>query len=121
MKTMKIFLMLTVVLLAVSVANAQKKGEKTVVYNATLHCESCKEKIEKNIAFEKGVKNLKVDMKGQTISVTFKEDKNTTEGIRKAIEKLEIPVKGVVADKAKVATADDRSGDAKKAEKSKKK
>ena len=75
--------------------NAQKKNEKTVIFNANLHCESCKAKVEKNIPYEKGVKDLKVDMKTQTITVTFREDKNTTENLQKAIEKLNIEVKGI--------------------------
>ena len=71
------------------------KNEKTVIFNANLHCESCKAKVEKNIPYEKGVKDLKVDMKTQTITVTFREDKNTTENLQKAIEKLNIEVKGI--------------------------
>jgi len=50
---------------------------------------------KKNLPFEKGVKDLKVDMKTQTITVTFREDKNTTENLQKAIEKLNIEVKGI--------------------------
>jgi len=65
------------------------------VFGANLHCESCKAKVEKNLPFEKGVKDLKVDMKTQTITVTFREDKNTTENLQKAIEKLNIEVKGI--------------------------
>ena len=34
-------------------------------------------------------------MKTQTITVTFREDKNTTENLQKAIEKLNIEVKGI--------------------------
>ena len=72
-----------------------------MVYKATLHCESCKARLEKNIPYEKGVKDLKVDMKAQTVTVTFREDKNTQENIQKAIEKLKIPVNGVVEEEKK--------------------
>lgn len=95
MKAIKMVLILAVALTTALSVNAQKKGEKTVVFNANLHCESCKAKVEKNIPFEKGVKNMKVDMKAQTITVTFREDKNTTENLKKAIEKLSVEVKGV--------------------------
>lgn len=95
MKAMRFFLILVIGLSAVASAQAQKKGEKTVVYNATMHCESCKAKVEKNIAFEKGVKGLKVNLDAQTVTVTFREDKNNAEGIKKAIEKLEVPVKSM--------------------------
>lgn len=89
---MKMFLILLVAMITVANVDAQKKGEKTVVFNANLHCEMCKSKIEKNIPFEKGVKNLKVDMTNQTVTITFREDKNTIDNLRKAIEKLKIEV-----------------------------
>ena len=94
MKAVRMVLILAVVLTTAMSVSAQKKGEKTVVFNANLHCESCKAKIEKNIPYEKGVKDLKVDMKTQTIKVTFREDKNSVEGLKKAIEKLDVQVKG---------------------------
>lgn len=95
MKTVKVILILATALVIAINVNAQKKGEKTVVFKANLHCESCKAKVEKNIPYEKGVKNLKVDMGTQTISVTFREDKNNTDNLQKAIEKLKIEVKGI--------------------------
>lgn len=94
MRTIRFMLMLLILGIAVN-ANAEKKGEKTVVFQANLHCVSCKNKVEKNIPFEKGVKDLKVDMDKQTITVTFREDKNSVENLQKAIEKLHIEVKGV--------------------------
>lgn len=96
MKTIKLFLAIAVMFTAVNVSNAQKKGTKTVVYNAELHCENCKAKIEKNIPYEKGVKDLKVDLAANTVTVTFQENKNTQEDIQKAIEKLQVPVKGII-------------------------
>lgn len=95
MKTMKSVLFLVLFSLVFFLtATAAPKGEKTVVYKATLHCASCKAKVEKNIAFEKGVKALDVDLDKQTITVTFRADKNNAENIRKAIEKLNVPVSG---------------------------
>lgn len=91
--------MLVVVLTTALSAEAQKKGEKTVVFHAVLHCESCKAKVEKNLPFEKGVKDLKIDMKAQTITVTYREDKNNAENLQKAIEKLQIEVKGTASSK----------------------
>lgn len=83
-------------LLAVGTAFAlsaqDKKDDKakteTVVYDVALHCASCKAKVEKNIPYEKGVKDLVVDLPNKTVTVTFDPTKNTAEGLRKAIEKL---------------------------------
>ncbi len=95
MKLMKIFLMLSVVLTLTLSAEAQKKNEKTVVFKTHLHCESCKAKVEKNLPFEKGVKDLKIDMQAKTITVTYREDKNSLENIQKALEKLDVKIEGM--------------------------
>ncbi len=92
MKTVRLIFMMAVMLMFALNVNAEKKNEKTVVFNANLHCASCKAKIEKNIPFEKGVKDLKIDMEKQTITVTFREDKNNVENLQKAIEKLNVQV-----------------------------
>lgn len=89
MKVVRLVLIMVVVLSAAMSVNAQKKNEKTVIFNANLHCESCKAKVEKNIPYEKGVKDLKVDMKTQTITVTFREDKNTTEKLAESHREIE--------------------------------
>ncbi len=68
---------------------AQKsKDEKTVVIEASMDCNSCKAKIEKNIAFEKGVKDLKVNLETKQVTIRYQEDKNSDESLVKAIEKL---------------------------------
>lgn len=63
-----------------------KYSECKIKVHAT--CPSCKQKIEKNIAFEKGVKDISVDIKTQTTIIKYKADKNTPENLLKAIKKL---------------------------------
>ncbi len=75
---------------------AQKiKDEKTVVIEASMDCNSCKAKIEKNIAFEKGVKSLDVNLETKRVTITYQENKNSEEGLVKAIEKLGFTAKVV--------------------------
>lgn len=119
MKALRFFLIAVIGLSLAVPVQAQKKGEKTVVYSAAMHCESCKAKVEKNIAFEKGVKDLKVNLEAQTITVTFREDKNNAEGIKKAIEKLEIPVKGIEKEMIVKEAKDSSKKNTKKADKKK--
>lgn len=88
MKTLIVLALAVMGLTVTANAGNEKKATKTVTYEVSLHCESCKNKVEKNIPYEKGVKDLKVDLEKKTVTVTFREDKNTTEGIRKALEKL---------------------------------
>ena len=47
MKVIRLILIMTVMLSAALSVSAQKKNEKTVVFGANLHCESCKAKVEK--------------------------------------------------------------------------
>ena len=73
---------------AYSENNTEKNSKQTVLFSVPMHCMSCKNKIEKNIAFEKGVTDLKADLPSNTVSVTFKSDKNTVEGLVAAFKKI---------------------------------
>ena len=73
---------------AYSKSDAEKSSKQTVLFSVSMSCVSCKNKIEKNIAFEKGVTDLKVDLSSRTVSVTFKSDKNTIEGLIAAFKKI---------------------------------
>lgn len=69
---------------------AQKDGKnlKELKCNVNLHCESCVNKIEKNIAFEKGVKDLHADLESKTVTIKYRTDKTTSQELVKAIEEL---------------------------------
>lgn len=91
MKT-KIFLLATTLLLSFGVdANAQKKKDdkkETVEFDVSMTCENCKKRIERTVAFEKGVTDMKVDLPEKTVTVEYRKDKTTLEQVQKAIEKL---------------------------------
>jgi len=74
---------------------AQQKddGIKEVKIWAAMHCESCKKKIEREIAFEKGVKSITVDLKEKIVTIKYKADKNSDEKLAEAIKKLGYEVK----------------------------
>lgn len=67
---------------------AKKDNLKTSVFNVNVHCVSCKDKIEKNIAFEKGVKDMLVDLDAKTVSITYDKRKNSDEKLIGAFSKL---------------------------------
>jgi mercuric ion binding protein len=77
---------------AVFAGNAEEKTIDTVIFKVEMDCMGCVSKIEKNIPFEKGVKDLKVDFKNQQVSITFKTKVTSRENLKKAIEKLEFKV-----------------------------
>ena len=74
---------------------AKKKGEvKEVTFLVHLHCENCVKKVQENIAFEKGVKDLKVSLDDQTVALKYDAAKTSEETLKTAIEELGYPVSG---------------------------
>ena len=69
------------------------KGElKEVTFNVHLHCASCVKKVQENLSYEKGVKDLKVSLENQTVYVKFDASKNSEQALKAVLEKLGVPV-----------------------------
>ncbi|MCF0175546.1 MAG: heavy-metal-associated domain-containing protein [Bacteroidales bacterium] len=65
------------------------KGEvKTVVFKSSLHCKNCMQKVQENLAFEKGVKGLEISLEKNTIKLTYDPKKTSEEKLAAAIRKL---------------------------------
>ena len=95
---MKAFQILSIVALFVFAGlnlNAQEKKDTTVVFKAAIHCPSCKAKVDKNLPYEKGVKKYDFNLKDTTITVTYRMDKNSVNGLRAAIERHDVKVLGM--------------------------
>ena len=76
---------------------AKKKKElKEVTFKVDLHCGNCVKKVQENIAFEKGVKDMKVSLEEQTVMLKYDAAKTSEETLKAAIEKLGYPVTGKV-------------------------
>ena len=70
------------------VAAQAKQNKQTVVLTCDLHCQGCCDKVMKNIAFEKGVKDLVCNLKEKTVTVTFDANKTDVPTILAAFEKI---------------------------------
>ena len=70
---------------------AAKADKQVVVLSCDLHCQACCDKIMKNIAFEKGVKDIVCDLKGKTVTVTYDANKTDVPTLQKAFEKINKP------------------------------
>ena len=70
-----------------------KNDKETVVFDVSMTCENCQKRIEKNIAFEKGVTDLKVNLEKKTVEIEYKKSQTTVEKLQKAIEELGYEVK----------------------------
>lgn len=67
----------------------KSKGElKEVTWTVNLHCENCVEKVNENLAFEKGVKDLKVSLEEGTVYIKFDPSKTSEETLAAAMKKL---------------------------------
>ncbi len=84
MKKFKLLLTLTA-FFAVAVLFA---GNVKTKFNVNMHCEACQKKIEKNIAFEKGVKALAVDLKTNTVELTYDDQKTNPEKLIAGFKKI---------------------------------
>lgn len=73
----------------------QKSEIKGVTFNVELHCAGCVKKVQENLAFEKGVKDLHVCMESQVIALKYDAAKTNEETLKNAIIKLGVPVTGV--------------------------
>ena len=59
-----------------------------VTFLTDIHCQKCAQKIEDNVAFEKGVKDLKVNVKEKTVYIQYDSTKTDIPTLTKAVEKL---------------------------------
>jgi len=66
-----------------------------------MNCDNCVKKIEKNIAFEKGVTDLKCDLETKTAEVTYNTDKTSEEKLVKAFEKINYKATAIKEDDKK--------------------
>jgi copper chaperone CopZ len=88
--SMMLFVMLAGNAYDLPVQDDSKKEKKTeeVVFLTDIFCDNCKKKIEKNISWEKGVKDLEVNLEKKTVKILYDPQKTDREKLQKAIEKL---------------------------------
>ena len=84
---MKTTLLILFATLSMNVAIAQKSIE-TIEIQTSAVCEMCKETIEKQLAFTKGVTAADLNLETFAVTVSFKSNKTTIDDIRAAINKV---------------------------------
>ncbi|MDO4703072.1 heavy-metal-associated domain-containing protein [Tannerella sp.] len=65
-----------------------KKKEAQMTFSVEIMCDHCVKNIKKNIAYEKGVKNLKIDSEKQQVTVTYHPEKTNPEKLIEAFKKI---------------------------------
>ncbi|GEM_PF-441839 len=85
---MKATLLIISFFISIGIAGQDKKSTETTVFKASIHCENCEAKIMKQIPYEKGVKDVKVDLDNQLVIVAYKSAKNDEANLAGAITDL---------------------------------
>jgi len=78
-------------------ASAQKKTEHLEIKSSTV-CDMCKETIEKEMIYEKGVKKVTVYLATSSVHVEYDPKKSTPESLRVALIKLGYAADGTPGD-----------------------
>ena len=66
----------------------EQKEKAKVTFLVSMTCESCQKRIEDNIAFEKGVTGLNVDLPQKTVTIEYRKDKTSPDKLKAAISEL---------------------------------
>jgi|SRR6476469_8858707 len=86
---MKSFIASLLLFFSVSVAvQAQSKpGTEQVKLKTSAVCDMCKARLEKSLAFEKGVQSATLDVPSQVLTVNYRPDKTNVAALRTAVQK----------------------------------
>ncbi|RSK33853.1 heavy-metal-associated domain-containing protein [Hymenobacter metallilatus] len=94
MKIFASFLLTCTLLLSAATSFAQQAAPKakgpateTLQLKTSAVCEMCKARLEKALAYEKGVQSATLDVSSQQLTVTYRPDKTTPTALRSAVQK----------------------------------
>jgi len=86
---MKKISLFSILLLMISVVGFAQKAKPDTIQNKTSgQCEMCKERIEKALVYEKGVKSAEYNEDNAVVSVIYNSAKTTPDKLRKVITAL---------------------------------
>ena len=81
--------LLTMTVFTTNGAVLDKKATKAeVTFLVSMTCESCQNRIESNIPYEKGVTDLQVDLPNKLVTIEYRKDKTTADKLKAAIKKM---------------------------------
>ena len=96
---MKNLLACAFVLLSFGTAYAQTApGTETAKFKTSAVCDMCKTRLEKSLAYEKGVQTASLDVPSQMLTVTYRTDKTTPAALRTAVQKTGYDADNLPAD-----------------------
>ncbi|MEI6456309.1 MAG: heavy-metal-associated domain-containing protein [bacterium] len=100
MKQIKIIMILAILLVTGLTGLAQEKKTDTISIKTSAVCGQCKDRIETGMAFEKGVKDVKLDVDTKMATIFYATSKTTPDQLRRSISKLGYDADSISADPA---------------------
>jgi len=89
MKNIATLIIVTLIAFSSSNVNAQKvKKEETIVIKTSSECNMCKERIEKEMAYTKGIISATLNVEKAELTAIYKPHKTSPEKIREVISNL---------------------------------
>lgn len=85
----------TFVAVTVCVGAPKQNSKKSIEFSVSMHCQNCVNTIEREISFEKGVKNLEINLDQKTVKITYDTLKTNDAVLKKKIENLGYDVKSI--------------------------
>ena len=95
MRTIKLIFLGIAIFIFSQKANAQND---TARIKTSAVCEQCKERIENDLSFERGVKSVKLDIETKIVTVVYNSKKTNQENIRQAITRIGYDADSLKAD-----------------------
>ena len=72
----------------VEASPVERPEREEVTFLVSMTCQACQRRIEEKMAFEKGVKKIKVDLNRKTVTIAYDPRKTTPDALRDALRKL---------------------------------
>ena len=79
-------------------ATAKSPGAETVQFKTSAVCDMCKARLEKSLAYEKGVKAASLDVDSKVLTVTYNPAKTSPAALRTAVQKTGYDADDLTAD-----------------------
>lgn len=95
---MKAIQILVIMLLLTPFLRAQEKKTDTINIHSSVVCDMCKERVEKGLAYERGIRDVAVDLETKVVTVMFRPATISVYDIQKKIARLGYDADSVPAD-----------------------
>ena len=87
MKKVAIISLFTFIFSMLSFESNAQKNKETIIQTSA-QCEMCKERLESNLSFEKGIKDVNLDMETKKILISYNPKKTDLSSLKKLISEI---------------------------------